>query len=227
MSEELVPLFPLNLVLYPRMPLTLHVFEERYKRMIARCLREERPFGVALIKEGVEVGGDAVPMSVGTLARIHTVERVEEGRMNLLAEGSERFRIMSFSSTPDGYLEARIELMQDAPAPAARAEELAGEIERQFREYFDLLVGHAGVDMPEYELPTEPEELSFVIASILDTEPEQRQTLLEMRDTVHRMEIVSALLAAELERVQGATDRAVYFAQSITAEQRRDWLGRN
>ena len=70
MSVELLPLFPLNTVLFPNMVLPLHVFEERYKLMINTCLAQDKPFGVVLIYSGTEAGGPAVPHSVGTVARI-------------------------------------------------------------------------------------------------------------------------------------------------------------
>ncbi|HQF70729.1 MAG TPA: LON peptidase substrate-binding domain-containing protein, partial [Promineifilum sp.] len=66
-----LPLFPLNLVLFPGMPLPLHIFEERYKEMVADCLRENRPFGVVLIAEGrAEGGAPARPHVVGCTAEI-------------------------------------------------------------------------------------------------------------------------------------------------------------
>src|SRR5205814_5524803 len=91
MVDELMALFPLNTVLFPGMPLPLHIFEERYKLMIGRCLEEERPFGVVLIQSGPEVGGTAVPHRVGTTAHIAAVRRLDDGRMNLIAIGQERF----------------------------------------------------------------------------------------------------------------------------------------
>src|SRR4029450_7854046 len=86
-------LFPLNTVLFPGMPLPLHVFEERYKLMVGRCLEEERPFGVVLIRTGQEGGGPAVPHRVGTTAEIATAKHLDDGRMNLLVVGQERVRI--------------------------------------------------------------------------------------------------------------------------------------
>ena len=92
MDAELLALFPLNTVLFPGMPLPLHIFEERYKIMIGRCIDEDRPFGVVLIQSGTEVGNPAVPHVVGTTALIAAVKRLEDGRMNLIAVGQERFR---------------------------------------------------------------------------------------------------------------------------------------
>src|SRR5918911_264681 len=89
-----VPVFPLNTVLFPSLPLPLHIFEERYRLMIGTCAVTDREFGVCLIKEGVEVGGPAEPFAIGTVARIAEIERLPDGRMNLLTFGTTRFRIL-------------------------------------------------------------------------------------------------------------------------------------
>src|SRR5918992_5774702 len=89
-----LPLFPLNVVLFPGMRLPLHIFEERYKAMIGDCLEREAPFGVILIKEGAEVGGPAEPFRTGTTARITQVQRLEEGRLNIMTRGERRFELV-------------------------------------------------------------------------------------------------------------------------------------
>src|SRR6476469_494249 len=94
MDDERLALFPLNTVLFPGMPLPLHIFEERYKLMIGRCIEENRPFGVVLIRSGPEVGGPATPHVVGTTAEISGWKRLEDGRLNLIVMGTERFRIV-------------------------------------------------------------------------------------------------------------------------------------
>src|SRR5947209_7299372 len=92
-----LPLFPLNTVLFPTAPLTLHIFEERYKEMVSRCIAEDIPFGVVLIREGQEAGAPAVPFEVGTTAQIVSVEKLLQGRMNLIAVGRKRFRLLDTS----------------------------------------------------------------------------------------------------------------------------------
>src|SRR3982751_2871548 len=86
-----LPIFPLNTVLFPGMPLKLHIFEERYKLMISRCYQSGQPFGVALIKSGQDVGGRAEPFMVGCTAIISEMEPLPGGRMNIVAVGRERF----------------------------------------------------------------------------------------------------------------------------------------
>jgi len=91
-----LPLFPLNVVLFPYLLLPFYIFEERYKLMMNRCLEDNAPFGVALIKVGKEVGGPAVPHTVGTLARIVHVNREEKGRMYNTALGESRFKLLDW-----------------------------------------------------------------------------------------------------------------------------------
>src|SRR5918911_4180247 len=105
-----VPVFPLNTVLFPSLPLPLHIFEERYKLMIGTCAVTDREFGVCLIKEGVEVGGPAEPYEVGTVARIAEVERMPDGRMNLMTFGTERFRIAELTQH-EPYLIGRVVML--------------------------------------------------------------------------------------------------------------------
>ena len=82
-----LPLFPLNTVLFPDMPLPLHVFEPRYLEMMDYCRRERMPFGVVLIQSGPEVGGPSLPFSIGTMARVTHREPLDSGSLNIVATG--------------------------------------------------------------------------------------------------------------------------------------------
>src|SRR3954468_8837407 len=92
--ERDLPLFPLNTVLFPRMPLPLYIFEPRYQEMMTRCIRDRIGFGVLLITDGGEVGDNAETVTVGTVARIVTVDEMDDGRMNMLTMGVVRFRLL-------------------------------------------------------------------------------------------------------------------------------------
>src|SRR3990172_1239116 len=105
-----LPLFPLNAVLFPGATLPLHIFEERYKQMIRHCLEEKTPFGVMLIRKGNEVGEPAEPFAVGTTAHIARAEHLQEGRMNLICLGGQRFRLLkTLRSEP--YLVGEVEAL--------------------------------------------------------------------------------------------------------------------
>jgi len=80
------------------MELPLHIFEERYKDMIGECLEQDVPFGVVLIKEGLEVGAPADPERIGTSTRILRSEILDQGRMNIVTKGERRFEIEVYKS---------------------------------------------------------------------------------------------------------------------------------
>ena len=140
-----IPLFPLHTVLSPGLALPLHVFEERYRLMVQRCLDESAPFGVVLIREGSEVaprnGGsqELAIASVGTLAEIREASRYSDGRWDLLAVGGGRFVIDTVHSDDEPYLLADVEPLDDEPGDPTRAEALADRVSRRFVDYLRLL----------------------------------------------------------------------------------------
>ena len=107
-----LPLFPLNTVLFPGTSLSLHIFEERYKLMIGRCIEANQHFGAVLIKSGSEVlsmGRAADPFFIGCTAQITQVQSLGAGRMNITAIGKERFHILSLGRDQP-YLTGQVEL---------------------------------------------------------------------------------------------------------------------
>src|SRR5215471_15417530 len=93
-----IPLFPLpNLVLFPNIVVPLHIFEERYKSMINSCVERDEPFGLVLLRSGAEDESEESIHRVGVTARVVEVERLDQGRMNILCEGESRFRIVRFT----------------------------------------------------------------------------------------------------------------------------------
>jgi len=227
MSGDPLPLFPLHTVLFPRMPLPLHIFEERYKRMVQQCLDGDCTFGVVLIHEGSEVGLPAVPQRVGTLARIHAVERLPEGRLNILTVGTERFRLLDYVMDAEPYLIGLVELFHDALADPTLLAPLVADVTSLFHDFFHTLVEQAGVEMPEYELPDNAEDLSFVIASVIQLPMEQRQGLLEMTDTVARLTQQKTLLERELARLRSMTRATVRPAERLKATDLKKMYSRN
>jgi Lon protease-like protein len=192
-DERELPLFPLHLVLFPGMRLPLHVFEERYKLMIGTCMVTDRIFGVILIQSGQEVGGPAEVFSIGTTARIVQLERLPEGRMNLVAVGMERFRLLEqIEGQP--YAVGRVRLLTEPMhnAPAGLTER-AGQ---RFRRYL-VSLGVPKEQADGLTLPDEPRALSYLIASALKTPARLRQGLLEAEQTEQRLRRELALMELE------------------------------
>ncbi|MEJ7654500.1 MAG: LON peptidase substrate-binding domain-containing protein [Chloroflexia bacterium] len=191
-----LPLFPLQVVLFPGMVLPLHIFEERYRLMIAQCLDDEARFGVVCIREGREVGDHAKVHDVGTIARIVRVQRYDDGRMDLLTLGVERVRITSLNSDLP-YLRGEVSTLHDAAADPAQVSAAAAVAVLLLEEYRDLLgLADAGL-----ELPTDPEAISFVVG-LLDVGLARKQELLETDSTVARLNGLSDYLEREVALVK-------------------------
>src|SRR4026208_264659 len=108
-----IPLFPLpNLVLFPRVLVPLHIFEERYKLMMNTCIERDDVFGLVLLRSGAETESEDTIHRVGVTARIVQVERLENGRLNILTEGEERFRIRRFIAH-EPYWKGVVDVFQD------------------------------------------------------------------------------------------------------------------
>jgi Lon protease-like protein len=110
-----IPLFPLNIVLFPDGPLPLRIFETRYVDMVRRCMHEDRGFGVVLIREGQEVG-PAETYDVGTMAKITDFHQLRDGFLGLSCVGEQRFRIVGRSRQPDGLNLGEVEYLTAQPS---------------------------------------------------------------------------------------------------------------
>ena len=195
MTVEL-PLFPLGTVLFPSMPLGLHVFEERYRQMVTCCLDSGTSFGVVAIREGVEVGPGAIPYEVGTLAHIREIDQLPDGRYTLVVVGASRFRISSLLRDKP-YLRGRINYLEDVAASVDDAALLARQLRTDFERYVASLRSKGFEVLDEAELPDEPELLSYVVAASLRVERARRQALLELNMTEDRLRACSSLLRRE------------------------------
>lgn len=140
MSSHDTCIFPLNTVLFPGGMLPLKIFEQRYLEMTKVCIRDNRQFGVCLIKEGRETGSPALAHDVGCLARITQWEMPQLGVFQLLTEGTRRFRILESSVRKDGLITASIEELpadpEQAPADPFCAEVLKAIMEKVGGERF-------------------------------------------------------------------------------------------
>ncbi len=184
-----IPLFPLHVVLFPGMALPLHVFEPRYRRMTSDCLDSNLPIGIVLALPG-SVQGREIPAPVGTFARIVDYERLPDGRYNLLTVGTQRFRIVEEERASHLYLAAQVEPLDDVPDVDARQQaQLAAEAHEMLGVYLRTVLALLGSEERAIEAPEEACDLSYLIASCLSCEDDQKQRLLEVTS-------VSARLAA-------------------------------
>jgi Lon protease-like protein len=193
-----LPLFPLNTVLFPSLPLPLHIFEERYKLMIGTCVVTDNLFGVCLIKDGVEVGGPAEPFEIGTVARISEVERLPDGRMNLMTFGTQRFRLDEVIQR-EPYLVGRVVVLEPDGEPTA--DDLVADVADRLLRYLREVRGAAR--LPDRgELLTDVDRLSYLAAATLGLPARERQRFLETDSTVERLQQARDLLRREIENAR-------------------------
>ncbi len=194
-----MPIFPLELVLLPGVPLPLHIFEPRYKEMIAECLDQKKPFGV------VRASSDGVA-DIGCTAEIMSVtKKYDDGRMDILTRGVERFEVIQVNQERS-FLQAEISLVQDEDddedtdkdEPGQPMAEMVTQAVRLHAEIAKL----AGTE------PSGPDEqaanLSFLLAGSLPLDLDFKQSLLSTLSEAKRLEAVIGYLEAILPGLRRA-----------------------
>ncbi len=195
-----LPLFPLNTVLFPGAGLPLHIFEARYRLMVRRCLEateHAREFGVLLIAEGQEVGAPATPHRVGTIARIGQLEPRDDGRLDLATQGEERF-VLQESWEHDGYLEGKVELLDDGPDDSTSLQLCALKTHALFDRYVSMVLGEEEARQLLRAVPAHPTRLSFLIAAAIPVSLERKQRLLELTSAGRRLETLGGMLQQQM-----------------------------
>ena len=199
-----LPLFPLPVVLFPGVPLPLHVFEERYRRLLADVRVSNNLFGVSFFAEGE--GERPAVGHVGCVAEVVEVQPLEDGRSNILTVGVVRYRVADYVESGEPYLVARVEFFEDEPEDeallargAAEVTEVFGRIARAVRTLNDDRAA-----LPELSTE-EPERLSFLVAAAMEMDNELKQELLELRSGAERLARLSRLLT---QVVSGYEERA-------------------
>jgi len=190
MTRKTIPIFPLHSVLFPGGPLALRIFEARYLDMVSRCLRDESGFGVVLIRGGKEVGKAADVFDVGTLGQISYWEQRKDGLLGITVTGEQRFRILESEVQANQLRIAEVELLPNTgtmPLPEAY-QHLATLLARILDE-----LGHPYITLTrQYD---DAEWVGARLAELLPLELEQKQRLLQLDDTLQRLERISELVA--------------------------------
>jgi Lon protease-like protein len=219
-----IPLFPLNVVLFPGMMLPLHIFEERYKSMIKECLTTSRPFGVVLAKSKHAQAPNVAALysndlyDVGTTARITAVENLHDGRMNLITVGQERFIIKDVYPSADDFLIGRVD-----PFPMQEEDDqkivaaLVKRLRPMVRQYIDHLADASGEDLSNATLPSDPTALAFLAGTAIQGPLTDKQKLLSAKS-------LRALIASTVS-VLGIEDQIlVYMIDAYATHQQIERL---
>lgn len=191
-----LPLFPLKTVLFPGGVLALKVFETRYIDMVRECMKNNAPFGVALIKAGEEVGAPAEPESVGSLAHITSWDMPTLGVMMLRTRGGERFRILDTRVLRDNRIEARVEML--APDAGGEVSDMHVECAKTLKIVIDDIEAKGRAELGDafdspFAHPARLDSAAWVAnrwCEILPIPLKARQKLLELDDAQTRLSIV-------------------------------------
>ena len=193
-----LPLFPLNLVFFPGELLPLHIFEPRYRQMLADCLQGDRRFGITPV-------ASPGPGALGCIARIRGAEPLADGRSNIVVLGERRFGVRTVLDEGAPYLVAAVEEFSDhsgtAPLPPELEElrRLGGEL----REALGVLADHPGVEPGWAE---EIELFSFQVAALINEDLETRASLLALRSTRERVRVLISILPDLVTAAQGRAE---------------------
>ena len=200
-EAQKIPLFPLSTVLFPGGTIPLQIFEDRYHSMVQDCLDTDSKFGIVLIKEGQEVGGNAVPHKVGTLARITKIRKLPQNRLYLTAVGETRFNIIELIQDK-AYLEGLVEIHNPPPAEDIEEQSLKEARTAAFRHLKAIVSMNGGwVKKAQTPLPTDPDQLSFFLAQLIQGSNKVRQTILEEASIKKRIEIALFHLQTESKNI--------------------------
>lgn len=195
-STRIIPLFPLSLVQFPGAVTPLHIFEERYRKLLRDVMVTDKVFGITFLSED-EATGEPPIGKVGCTVEVIAQQTMPDGRSNILCTGGTRYRTVRHIHD-DLYLQGEIELFSDEPEGselgplAARAARLFQRVIAAGKKLKDASAVEEQ-DIPE--LPDDPESLSFLIAASLDLSNEEKQQLLEMTLTSLRLKRLNELLA--------------------------------
>ncbi|HUF02574.1 MAG TPA: LON peptidase substrate-binding domain-containing protein [Aridibacter sp.] len=198
-----LPIFPLPLVLMPFEILPLHIFEDRYKKMLEDIAVSKNMFGVSLL-EPAEQGPDRPAAgSTGCVAEIRESHHLEDGRSNILTTGVIRYRIENYIASPDPYLVAEVEFFEDVDEPEAEIEPLADAVFSLFKRVAKAAHKISGQQGEFPEIPqAEPEQLSFLVSAAFSLDNEIKYRMLEMRKTSERLSHLKDVLSRSVEQVE-------------------------
>jgi uncharacterized protein len=187
-----LPIFPLGSVLFPGGTLALKIFEQRYMDMAKDCLKRAQPFGIALIREGEEVGAPAAPHPVGTLARIDDWDMPNLGVLQVKVIGSTRFRIISSTVAKSGLIMGAVNSIDaDSPADLSNASAELNACAEFLKKILTQINMIEGVTDSQF---SDASWVSFRITELLPFGGSVKQKMLELTDAKIRLEILHRFL---------------------------------
>ena len=213
MAATTLPIFPLPLVLFPGVTIPLHIFEPRYRRMLADCLERDRRFGIVFLAEGTSEESLGIGGDIGCVAHVESRDELPDGRSNITVTGRERFTLRAFVTSPLPYHVGMIVPHEDTPEPAALLEPLATRVRERFERIARAARTISDDEDAIPDLPDDPALLAFRVASFIDLNVEERRRLLASTSPGERLRTVDDVLAPAVDPME---QRAEMHARSKT-----------
>jgi Lon protease-like protein len=189
-----LPIFPLGIVLFPGAPQLLHIFEPRYRQMLADCLEGGRRFGVSYVRTSAEADPAPEPGAVGCSAVVRESRLLPDGRSNILTVGESRYVLLEYVPTDLPYRVARVEPFDDEDADEPEEEAAAVELRNQFARFASGMQALSGRGAEPLELARDPKLLSFQVSAALEVGAEVKLELLALRSTLRRLTHLNRIL---------------------------------
>lgn len=191
-----LPLFPLPIVLFPGVPLPLHIFEQRYRQMLTDLRDGNNFFGLSYFDSSSSEKEFPAVGHIGCVAEVTETQSLPDGRANILTVGLVRFRLDEYVDRGDPYLVARVSFFEDEE----ESKESLGESTRDVAETFTRIaravriINDERASLPDIS-DTEPQRLSFLVAAAMEIDADVKQELLELRSTSERLRRLSDMLS--------------------------------
>lgn len=183
-----LPLFPLPVVVFPGMPMPLHIFEARYRKLLSDIRAGDNLFGLSYF-DSTSTGLEIPPAGhIGCVAEVTEAQALPDGRSNILTVGVVRYRVDGYVESDEPYLVARVSFFEDDDEDEGRLTEESRDVAEMFMRVataIRILNDERG-SLPDIS-DTEPQKLSFLVAAAMEIEAETKQELLELRSTYERL----------------------------------------
>jgi len=195
-----LPLFPLPVVLFPGVPLPLHIFEPRYRKMLEDIGAQNNLFALAYF-DATNSSSELPPSGhVGCVAEVAETQALPDGRSNILTLGVVRYRIDSYVERGDPYLVARVSYFEDEDEESPLINDSAKEVAASFTRIARAVrtINDESANLPDIS-NTDPERLSFLVSAAIEIETDVKQELLELRSTRDRLQRLRGMLETSVK----------------------------
>ncbi len=198
-----LPIFPLSVVLFPGVPLPLHIFEPRYRQMLSDIRAGNNLFGLSYFDASTSEKEIPPAGHIGCVAEVTESQPLPDGRSNILTIGLIRYRIEEYVERDDPYLVARVSFFEDEDEDDTRLRESSREVAESFTRIARAvrIINDERASLPDIS-ETEPQRLSFLVAAAMEVDSDVKMELLELRSTSERLRRLREMLTRALSNYE-------------------------